>query len=129
MNMQAQDAKAPPMPMSLEDTGLTKVMLRDIFLKTVFRRHLNTASAISEAICLPVQLTQDLIELVREQKLLEAMGNRDAGGSSEMVYELSDTGKARALDALAQSEYYGAMPVPLETYKEQTKRQAVKKIE
>jgi hypothetical protein len=128
MNMQAIDVKAPPQPNSLAETGLTNVMLRDIFLKTVFRRHLATASAISKAICLPIGLTQDLIEMVREQKLLEAMGNRDAGGTSEMAYELSDTGKSRALDALQQSEYYGAMPIPLEDYKAQTERQAVKDI-
>jgi hypothetical protein len=128
MNMQAIDVKAPPQPKSLEETGLTRVMLRDIFLKTVFRRHLATASAIAKAICLPIGLTQDLIEMVREQKLLEAMGNRDAEGANEMAYELSDLGKSRALDALQQSEYYGAMPIPLEEYKAQTKRQAVKDI-
>jgi len=128
MNMQNFDVKAPPQPVSLADTGLSMVMLRDIFLKTVFRRHLNTAREISEAICLPLPLTQELIEIVREQKLLEAMGNRGEGATQEMVYELSDSGKARALDALAQSEYYGAMPVPLEDYKAQTQRQAVKNI-
>lgn len=128
MNMLAIDVKAPPQPTTLEATGLSRVMLRDIFLKTVFRRHLATASTIAEAISLPVPLTQELIEMVREQKLLEAMGNRDAEGSSEMAYELSDMGKSRALDALQQSEYYGAMPVPLEDYKAQTERQAVKNI-
>ena len=128
MNMQNFDVKAPPQPVSLADTGLSMVMLRDIFLKTVFRRHLNTAREISEAICLPLPLTQELIEIVREQKLLEAMGNRGEGATQEMVYELSDSGKARALDALAQSEYYGAMPVPLEDYKAQTQRQAVRNI-
>lgn len=129
MNMQAIDVKTPPMPTSLAETGLATVMLRDIFLKTVFRRHLSTAAAISEAICLPLPLTNELIEIVRNQKLLESMGNRDnGGGSSEMVYELSDSGKARALDALAQSEYYGAIPVPLDHYREQTKRQAVRDI-
>ncbi len=128
MNMQAIDVKAPPVPTSLADTGLTMVMLRDIFLKTVFRRSLNTASDISEAICLPSQLTQELIEIAREQKLVEAMGSRETGAATEMVYELSDNGKARAIDALNQSEYYGAVPVPLETYKAQTERQAVRNI-
>ncbi len=128
MNMQASDVKAPPLPVSLADTGLAIVMLRDIFLKTVFRRSLNTASDISQAICLPLQLTIELIDLAREQKLLEAMGNRDSGGNSEMIFELSETGKARALDALAQSEYYGPIPVPLEDYKQQTERQAVRNI-
>ena len=128
MNMQAIDVKVPPLPATLAATGLTMVMLRDIFLKTVFRRHLSTATTIAEAISLPVNLTQELIEIVREQKLLEAMGARDSGGATEMSYSLSDAGKARAIDALAQSEYYGAMPVPLDDYKVQTERQAVKDI-
>jgi len=128
MNMQAIDVRAPPQPTSLQETGLQMVLLRDIFLKTVFRRNLNSVSSISEAICLPIGLTQDLIELARAQKLLEAMGNREAAGTSEMIYELSDTGKSRAMDALKQSEYYGAMPVPLEIYKAQTERQAVRNI-
>lgn len=128
MNMQATDVKAPPMPRTLEDTGLTKVMLRDIFLKTVFRRHLSTTAEIASAICLSVPLTQELVEMVREQKLMEAMGNRSASSAAEMVYELTDGGKARALDALAQSEYYGPMPIPLEEYRKQTKRQSIKDI-
>lgn len=128
MNMHAVDVIAPQMPRNLEDTGLNTVMLRDIFLKTVFRRNLNTANEISQAIALPLRLVNELIELARRQKLLEAMGNLDDGGGSEMRYELSDNGKARALDALSQSEYYGPVPVPLEDYKRQTECQAVKNI-
>ncbi len=128
MNMQAIDVKAPPVPRSLEETGLSMVMLRDIFLKTVFRRHLSTTATIAEAISLPTALTQELVDIVRAQDLLEAKGNREDGGGSEMVYELSDAGKARAMDALAQSEYYGSVPVPLDDYKAQTERQAVKDI-
>lgn len=128
MNSQAMDVKAPPMPMTLADTGLTTVMMRDIFLKTVFRRNLSTVTSIAEAICLPVQLTQELIELARGQKLVQAMGNRNATSATEMIYELSDTGKTRALEALAQSEYYGPLPVPLEEYRKQTQRQSIRNI-
>ena len=46
-----------------------------------------------------------------------------------MGYQLTDAGKARALDALAQSEYFGAMPVPLEVYREQVKRQSVRNLQ
>ena len=45
-----------------------------------------------------------------------------------MGYQLTDGGKARALDALAQSEYYGAMPVPLAVYREQVKRQSIRNL-
>jgi hypothetical protein len=45
-----------------------------------------------------------------------------------MGYQLTDAGKARAQDALTQSEYYGAMPVPLAAYGEQMKRQSVRNM-
>ncbi len=128
MNMHTIDVKAPPQPTSVRETGLAMVMLRDIFLKTVFRRHLSTASTIAEALCLPPGLTNEVIEIVRGQNLLETLGNRDSGGHVEMTYALSESGKARAIDALAQSEYYGPMPVPLDEYKAQTERQAVRNI-
>jgi hypothetical protein len=130
MNMQAADLSsfAPPMLRRLEDTGLPMVMMRDILLKTVFRKNIEQASTISEAICLPLPLTQTLIDMLREMGLMQAMGTLHATSSSEMGYQLTDAGKARALDALSQSEYYGAMPVPLEAYKEQTKRQSVKNV-
>lgn len=45
-----------------------------------------------------------------------------------MGYQLTDAGKARGLDAVAQSEDFGAMPVPLEVYREQVQRQSIRKI-
>jgi hypothetical protein len=80
------------------------------------------------AVSLPVNLTQDLVDQARAQKLLEATGTMHATAGSEMGYQLTDAGKARALDALSQSEYYGAMPVPLASYAEQVKRQSVRDI-
>jgi hypothetical protein len=128
MNMHSGDVVAPTAPRRLADTGLSLVMMRDIMLKTVFRQNLETASEISRAVCLPLPVVQELIDIARDQKLVEAMGNMHAAGGTEMVYQLSDTGKARALDALSQSEYYGAMPVPLAVYKEQTRRQSVRNL-
>jgi hypothetical protein len=119
---------APSSPRSLGDTGLSVVMMRDILLKSIFRTNLDQVTAISKVICLPVPLTQELVDLARTQKLLEATGTMHANAGNEMGYQLTDAGKARALDALSQSEYYGAMPIPLEQYKVQIKRQSVRDI-
>ncbi|MFP5479728.1 MAG: ATPase [Alphaproteobacteria bacterium] len=118
----------PPSPRSLADTGLSMVMMRDILLKTMFRTNQDQVTALSKAISLPVPLTQELVDLARTQKLLTATGTMHATAGSEMGYELTDAGKSRALDALSQSEYYGAMPVPLEQYSVQIKRQSVRDI-
>ncbi|MCU0900074.1 MAG: ATPase [Cypionkella sp.] len=119
---------APPAPKTLADTGLSLVMMRDILLKTIFRMNMDLVSDISRVISLSVPLTQELIDLARGQKLIEATGTLHATSGNEMGYQLTDSGKARALDALSQSEYYGAMPVPLATYAEQMKRQSVRNI-
>ncbi len=119
---------APPAPRNLSEVGISIVMMRDILLKTMFRTNLDLVSAISQVVCLPVQVTQELVDLARGQKLLEATGTLHATSGNEMGYQLTEGGKSRALDALSQSEYYGAMPVPLEDYKVQVKRQSVRDI-
>jgi hypothetical protein len=130
MNAEApvSNVTPPPSPRSLDDTGLSIITMRDILLKSMFRTNQSQVTVLSKIICLPVPLTQELVDLARTQKLLTAMGTMHATAGNEMGYELTDAGKARALDALSQSEYYGAMPVPLDQYSVQIKRQSVRDI-
>jgi len=126
--MQTSAVMAPPPPKGLQQMKLSVVMMRDIMLKTMFRKNVDTATEVARAICLPLQVTQELIDLAREQKLLEATGTLNANSGSEMGFQLTDAGKARTMDALQQSEYFGAMPVPLDVYREQVKRQSIRNI-
>ena len=129
MNMQATAVMAPPPPKTLDDMQLPLVMMRDIALKTMFRKNINEVSELARAICLPRQVTQELIDMAREQRLVEATGTLNASAGGEMGYQLTDGGKSRTLDALSQSEYFGAMPVPLAVYREQIKRQSIRNIQ
>ena len=129
MNVQTTTVMSPPAPKSLEQMQLPIVMMRDILLKTIFRKNLDMVSDIARAVCLPIPVTQELVDLARTQKLVEATGTLHANSGGEMGYQLTDAGRARALDALSQSEYYGAMPVPLEVYAEQVKRQSIRNIQ
>ena len=129
MNMQTvPSVLAPPQPKSFVDVGLSIIMMRDILLKTMFRTNLDLVTALARVMCLPGTITQELVDLARGQKLLQATGTLHATSGNEMGYQLTDGGKARALDALAQSEYYGAMPIPLDVFKEQVKRQSIRNI-
>jgi len=129
MNMQPTAVVAPPAPKTLDDMQLPLVMMRDIALKTMFRKNITEVSELARAICLPRQVTQELIDLARENKLVEATGTLNANSGGEMGYQLTDGGKSRTLDALSQSEYFGAMPVPLAVYREQVKRQSIRNIQ
>lgn len=129
MNVQTSASTAPPPPKTLEDMRLPGPMMRDILLKTLFRQNVTLLSEIARTICLPPPVTQELVDKCRSQQLIEATGTLHATSGKEMGYQLTDTGKARALDALSQSEYFGAMPVPLSVYNEQVQRQSIRNIQ
>ena len=129
MNIQTHTGVTPPAPpRTMADVGISPVMMRDILLKTMFRMNIDLVSVIARVVCLPTTLTQELVDLARGQRLLEATGTLHATSGNEMGYQLTDAGKSRALDALSQSEYYGAMPIPLAAYGEQMKRQSVRNM-
>ena len=129
MNMQNTTVVAPPPPKRLEEMKLPIVMMRDIILKTIFRKNIDLVSELAAAVCLPIPVTQELVDMARDQRLIEATGTLNANNGNEMGYQLTDAGKARSLDALAQSEYFGPMPVPLDVYAEQVKRQSIRNIQ
>ena len=128
MNIQTATA-APPAPRDLDEVGLGLVMPRDILLKTVFRANAETVTDVARALAVTSRVAQELLDLARGQQLLEAVGTMRAGSEGgDMPYRLTESGKARALDALAQSEYFGALPVPLDAYAEQVKRQSIRNV-
>ena len=128
MNMQNTAVMAPPAPRQIQELQLPVVMMRDILIKTMFRKNVDVVTKLASAICLPIQVTHELIDMAHDQRLVEATGTLNANSGNEMGYQLTDAGKARALDALSQSEYFGAMPVPLDVYREQVKRQSIRNL-
>ncbi|MEL7012655.1 MAG: ATPase, partial [Pseudomonadota bacterium] len=90
MNMQATTGvQPPPPPVGIAEMKLPVVMMRDILLKTMFRKNVDMVSEISQAICLPRAVTQEIVDMAREQKLLEATGTLNANSGSEMGYQLT----------------------------------------
>jgi hypothetical protein len=105
--------------------GLSLTAQRDLLIKTIFRMNLQSITEMAENCCITPPVADELVSLAREQNLMETLGQRDSSGGSEMRYQLTDAGRTRALEALGQSEYFGAFPVPLDLFAEQTKRQSI----
>jgi hypothetical protein len=119
----------PAPPATLAETGLPPTLMREILLKTMYRLSLSHVSELSRAVCLSFAQTQSLVDQARGESLIEATGNLHAGAtSSEMGYQLTEAGKNYARAALAISEYYGPMPVTLEHYARQIRRQSIRDI-
>ncbi len=118
----------PVPPRSLADLGIDITLLREILLKTMLRRNLDNALTIAEAMRISVPITQELIEITREYNMLETLGASRLEDAKLLRYKLTDSGRQAALDALAQSEYFGAVPVPLDDYIKQVAAQSIRDV-
>ena len=123
-----QSTPMPAPPRTLAALGIDVTLLREILIKTMLRRNLDNVLAISDAMRISVPITQELVELSRENNMVETLGASRLDDAKQLRYKLTDSGRQAALDALSQSEYYGAVPVPLEEYKVQVEAQSIRDV-
>ena len=119
---------SPPPLRSLEDTGLSKLAIAELVLKTVYFRGDMLGHQISETTKLPFNGVVDgIVEFLKREKLIEVTG---AGGIGEASfrYTISSKGVERALEALERTQYAGPAPVPLSFYIEALNAQNRKKL-
>jgi len=117
----------PEAPRTIAETGLEEGFLVDLMCKTIYRQGLERATEMARVLRLPVNVTEHVIELAKEAKLIETLGQRGASMRAEMRYALSGKGREWAMDALSQSEYVGPAPVPIDLFARQVSRQSIRK--
>ncbi|GMG81347.1 ATPase [Paralimibaculum aggregatum] len=116
----------PKPPMTLKETGLDPEWMADLLIKTIYRQNLQLPSEMSKATKLPIPLIDKLIQILSEKRLIEVKGQLGASLTAEMRYQLPSAGKAWALEALAQSEYIGPAPVPVDMFTAQVRKQSIR---
>jgi len=121
-----QKTPMPKAPKKLAELGIDVTLLREIMLKTILRRNLENVIAIADAMRISVPIAQELIEITREFNMIETLGASRYEDPKHLRYKLTEMGRQAALDALSQSEYFGAVPVPLEDYKAQVEAQSIR---
>ncbi|OYZ16816.1 MAG: hypothetical protein B7Y35_02565 [Sphingomonadales bacterium 28-64-96] len=114
----------PVEPSTVAETGLPEAFLIDLMLKFLFIGTAETTAELSAALRLPPGLVTELLEAATRGQMVAALGSV-GGGQLGMRYELTDTGKVRAREAMARSAYSGPAPVPLEVYAHWIERQKV----
>ncbi|MDH3740195.1 MAG: AAA family ATPase [Hyphomicrobiales bacterium] len=119
------DIKAPARPNTMQDTGIEEGMLLNLTAKTMYSLGLERASTLSQQLKISPAIVTSILEIMNEMALVESRGLAGSDISSEIRYILSDKGKAWALDAMQQSQYVGAVPVPLEDFCNQVYSQRV----
>ena len=112
----------PPVPETLEDTGLTVSTLHQLILKKMYAQGDMLGRELSEGLGLKFSLIEGIIEFLRRQHFIEAKKSLGMG-SSTVLFALTDTGKNAARECMESNQYTGAAPVPLSQYSEMVRRQ------
>ena len=107
---------APPVPATLEATGLAGDRIEQLLVKTLYTGEMSGLT-LADRVRLPYGLLEPLVERIRAERLVEVRGAAGTG-SAGYRYALTDLGRDRARQYLDASEYIGAAPVPLARYTE-----------
>jgi hypothetical protein len=107
-------AAAPPVPVTLDDTGLGADRIEQLLIKILFSGE-TTGLLLAESIRLPYAILEPLIERARAERLIEVRGAAGTG-SAGYRYALTDLGRDRARQYFDINRYTGPAPVPLQRY-------------
>ena len=111
----------PAEPETIAATGISAPELMTLLVKLIHSARLATPLQFVEAIKLPPQIVEELVQTAVARKLLVA--TRAVGLT--MHYELSELGRDWAQDALKTSVYAGPAPVTLDDFRHRVLRQKV----
>ena len=85
---------APPVPATLEDTGLGADQIEQLLVKTLYGGE-HTGLMLAERLRLPFAILEPLIERIRAERLIEVRGTTGTSSASYR-YAMTDLGRARA---------------------------------
>ncbi len=124
----AGEAPFAPQPASIEDTGLELSLLVDLLLKTIYFYGRPSGRILSDQLCLPFTVIEELLSFLRQEQTLEVVGSAGLGEQAYQ-YALTERGRKKAEDALSRNHYVGPAPVSFDQYVEILKRQSAGDIE
>ena len=116
----------PPVPETLEDTGLTEDEIERIVLKYLLARGSATGRLICGQLKLPFQIVDPILKRFKQEQVLAFKGAAEMG---DYEFAITDYGRERAQRYNAECTYYGAAPVNLRDYLQAMEAQSIAKHE
>jgi predicted ATPase with chaperone activity len=118
----------PPMPKSIEETGLGLGFLADLAIKVMYFEGYISGYEIADTMKLPHSgVVDEVLEFLKREQFCEVKG---AGGLGESGYQyvISAKGSEKAREVLDRGQYVGPAPVPLEAYTDALRRQPLQNV-
>jgi len=117
----------PLPPATVADTGLPEEFITDLLLKVLYVQGARTGQQLVEVVKLPFPFVDNRLLDLQQRRLAEVRGTTGHSRAG-YVFDLTGTGRDRARDALATSQYVGPAPVPLAQYGMWTMRQSIQHV-
>jgi predicted ATPase with chaperone activity len=114
----------PPVPDTVEDTGLSPEFITDLLLKTLYVQGARTGQQLMEVVRLPFDFVDHRMLDLQQRRFVEVRATIGLSRGGYM-FDLTAEGRERAREALSSSQYVGPAPVPLHQYREWTHRQSI----
>jgi hypothetical protein len=112
-----------PAPVSdFESAGLNPAQIESLVLKLLLSLGLATGRRIAEELGLPFGSFPDFLRTLKAQQIVGYANSATAG---DYVYQLTDTGRARARGYFEDCQYVGTAPVPFSVYVESVAAQTI----
>jgi len=118
------DDRNPPVPATIEETGLTEEFVTDLLLKTLYAQGSRTGQQLVEAVCLPFPVVDDQLLTLQQRRMIEVRGTSGPSRGS-YTFDLGPSGRERAREATTTNQYVGPAPVPLGQYRRWMERQSI----
>lgn len=103
----------PLVPKTLEETGLTSVVVEDLIFKVMLAKGAMSGREIAADICLHFTVVEPLLADLKVRLLVY---HKTSSGVGDFIYMLTETGQEKAMIAREISAYAGAAPVPFADY-------------
>jgi len=116
------ESMGPPVPEELSETGISEGFLCDLALKHLAMMPEPTTAAVAERLNLPRTLTEELLQKLYREKLIEVRLQKTVGATR---YAMLDRGWDRVSRLLNMCGYVGAAPVSLDDYAHMMRLQSI----
>ncbi len=117
----------PPVPRSMEETGLDIEFVTELTLKIIFYLGNFNIFDVSDKIKLPINVVDAALQALRKEKFCEVKGG-SGYESTTYLYSITGPGRQRALELMEKNHYVGPAPVTLEDYTKMCEFQTIRNV-
>ena len=112
----------PREPRSLAEAKVSTSLMEELICKFLLAKGEASIRAISQQICMPYQVTEESITMLKQEQVL---GYVDQSAMNGYVCKLTETGRDRAINYSNFCSYFGSAPVAFKDYVDSVTAQTI----